>query len=106
MKQRKSSGAKTEGTKQLKRLVMRRAEHAMRHYLCRWRDFVERRQAQNNFLYGVVQRRRERQLRRAYVLWLSFCKRDSLLERYEKISDIVTETWFKQRVFLGLKHAC
>jgi len=39
-------------------------------------------------------------------LWLSFCKRDSLLEKYERISDIVTETWFKQRVFLGLKHAC
>lgn len=29
-----------------------------------------------------------------------------MLERYERISDIVTDTWFKQRVFLGLKHAC
>lgn len=64
-------------------MLQRRAEFAMRNYLCRWRDHVERRQAQNNFLYGVVQRKRERQMRRAYVLWLSFAKRDSLLERYE-----------------------
>ena len=54
MKNRKSTGSKTEGTKALHRLVHRRAEFQMRHYLCRWRDFVERRQAQNNFLYGVV----------------------------------------------------
>ena len=54
MKNRKSTGSKTEGTKALHRLVHRRAEFQMRHFLCRWRDFVERRQAQNNFLYGVV----------------------------------------------------
>ena len=45
MKNRKFSGAKTEATKQLKRIVVRKAEHAQRHYLCRWRDYVERRQA-------------------------------------------------------------
>lgn len=60
MKHQKSSGAKTEATKQLRRIVVRRADHNLRHFLCRWRDFVERRQAQDNFLYGVVQRRRER----------------------------------------------
>ena len=39
-------------------------------------------------------------------MWISFCKRDSLLEKYEKLSDVVSETWFKQRVFLALKHGC
>ena len=86
---------RVEATKQLKRVVDRKADLSVRHYLCRWRDFVEKRQAQDNFLYAIMQRKRERAIRRAYVLWLSFCKRDQLLERYERMSDIVTETWFK-----------
>ena len=27
-------------------------------------------------------------------------------ERYDKMSELVTNLWFKQRVFLGLKQAC
>lgn len=91
---RKCNTSKQEAVNQIRRICQRKGEFTMRHFMCKWRDFVERRQAQNNFLYGVVQRKRDRQLRRAYVLWLSFCKRDNLLERYEKISDIVTNTWF------------
>lgn len=39
-------------------------------------------------------------------MWLGFTRREALLDRYEGLSDVVTQTWFKQRVFLALKHAC
>ena len=39
-------------------------------------------------------------------MWLAFCKRQALLDRYDCLSDVVSTTWFKQRVFLALKHAC
>ena len=45
---------KVEATKQLKRVVDRKADLSMRHYLCRWRDFVEKRQAQDNFLNAIM----------------------------------------------------
>lgn len=57
-------------------------------------------------MYSVINKKYERSLRRAFVYWICFVKRDNLLKRYETLSDIVTTTWFKQRVFLALKHAC
>ena len=39
-------------------------------------------------------------------MWLGFSRKQALMDKYDKLSDIVSTTWFKQRVFLALKHAC
>jgi len=43
-------------------------------------------------------------VRKGFVTWLCFQRRADLAEKYENLSEMVTETWFKQRVFLALKH--
>ena len=45
-------------------------------------------------------------MRHGFIRWLGFTKKKGLEERYDKMSDLVTTLWFKQRVFLGLKQAC
>lgn len=41
--------------------------------------------------------------RRAFVNWLAFSKKQSLEERYEHMSELITQMWFKQKIFLALK---
>ena len=38
-------------------------------------------------------------------MWLAHTKRQGLEERYDKMSDLITDMWFKQKVFLAMKLA-
>jgi hypothetical protein len=42
-------------------------------------------------------------IRRGFVQWLGHVKKEQIEERYENMSELVTNLWFKQRVFLGLR---
>lgn len=57
-------------------------------------------------MLSICQRKKLRQLRNGFVAWLADTKKKGLEERYENMSDLMTNLWFKQRVFLGLKQAC
>jgi hypothetical protein len=39
------------------------------------------------------------------VRWLAYTKKADLEAKYDKMTDLVTALWFKQRVFLGLRQA-
>lgn len=54
---------------------------------------------------SVMSRKRSRILRMGFVRWLGFTKKLGLEERYENMSELITNLWFKQRVFLALRHA-
>ncbi len=54
---------------------------------------------------SVMTRKKNRMLRVGFVRWLGTTKRAALEERYENMSELVTNLWFKQRVFLALRHA-
>lgn len=54
-------------------------------------------------MFSVMNRKRQRKMRHGFVTWLARVKRSQLEERYEKMSEMVTTLWFKQRVFLGLR---
>ena len=77
----------------------------LRKFMCRWRDFVELRHFQQDFLEQTMNRKRQRNLRNGFVRWLAVTKKQGLDERYEKMSELVTNLWFKQRVFLALRQA-
>jgi len=53
----------------------------------------------------IMQRKKKLAQRQAFVMWLAYSKRQGLEERYDKMSDLVTTMWFKQKVFLGMKLA-
>jgi hypothetical protein len=38
-------------------------------------------------------------------MWLAHSKRQMLEDRYDKMSDLITTMWFKQKVFLAMKLA-
>lgn len=57
-------------------------------------------------MLSICQRKKHRYYRRAFVMWLSFSKRKELLQKYDILNEIVTQTMFKQKCFLALKHAC
>lgn len=42
-------------------------------------------------------------MRQGFVNWLGFTKKKGLEQRYDQMSELVTNLWFKQRVFLGLR---
>lgn len=42
-------------------------------------------------------------MRRGFITWLASTKKQGQEERYEKMSELVTNQWFKQRVFLALR---
>jgi len=78
---------------------------ALRNYLCKWRDFVELKQTQTDFMYSITSRRRQRLLRKGFVRWMTFASQEDKAEKFEHLSNIITDTWYKQRVFLALKYA-
>ena len=57
-------------------------------------------------MYSIMIRKKLRLVRGGFVSWLGHTKKKGLEERYDKMSELVTDLWFKQRVFLGLKQAC
>ena len=87
---RKFTSGRVEASRMLFKIINNKTNFKLKHFLCKWRDYVEMKQSQSNFLYAVTERKYERTTRRSFVLWLSFCKRDKLLEKYECLSDIVT----------------
>jgi len=105
LQNRKSYESKSDSVRMLKSLVDRKSSYNLRHYLCRWRDFVELRQFQQDILFHMMGRTSKRRQRNAFVRWLGFSKKQALEEKYEEMSEAVTTLWFKQRVFLALKHA-
>ncbi len=55
---------------------------------------------------AVMTRKKQRRQREGFVKWLAHAKKAQLEDKYDKMSDLVTTLWFKQRVFLGLRQAC
>lgn len=43
--------------------------------------------------------------RRSFIKWLANIKQQDMQERQDMLADMVTETTYKQRVFLAFKHA-
>jgi len=43
--------------------------------------------------------------RRAFVKWIANIRSQEMQRKHELLSQIITETTFKQRVFLAFKHA-
>jgi len=52
-----------------------------------------------------MNRKRQRKIRSSFVRWLGIVKKQQMDERYDSLSDLVTNLWFKQRVFLALRQA-
>lgn len=52
---------------------------------------------------SVSHRKRARMMRSGFVTWLGFTKKRGLEERYDRMSEMITSMWFKQRVFLALR---
>jgi len=80
---RKVFGQKVAAIKIVSKMTGGQQDVTLRHYLCRWRDYVERRQAQDEFLLSTCFKRKQRQVRRAFVLWLTFTKRETLQQKFE-----------------------
>lgn len=55
---------------------------------------------------AVAHRHTHRSIRHAFVRWLADTKKGQMEDKYGKMSSLVTDLWFKQKVFLGLKQAC
>lgn len=53
----------------------------------------------------LSQRKRKMTVRRAFVMWLAHSKRQALEERYDNMNHLITQMWFKQKVFLAFKLA-
>ena len=60
--------------KVVQRLTAGNQDTVLRNYLCRWRDFVETRAAQDDFIKSVCFRRAHRMQRKAFITWLSWQK--------------------------------
>ena len=53
----------------------------------------------------VYWRRSQRFKRRAFGRWIAAIRNEDMKQKQELLSQIVTETTYKQRVFLAFKHA-
>ena len=58
----------------VQRLTAGNQDVIMRNYLCRWRDFTERRSAQEDFLKSIAFRRCHRMKRKSFIKWLANIK--------------------------------
>ena len=52
-----------------------------------------------------MQKKKKMGLRKAFVLWLAHAKRQTLEDRYDTMSGLITKMWYKQKVFLAMKLA-
>lgn len=102
---KKSYECKTDSIKMLRCLVSNKQDQKARKSLCKWKDFVELRQYQQDFTCSIMTRKKLRDQRTGFVTWLAVTKKAGLEERHDKMSELVTNLWFKQRVFLGLRQA-
>ena len=67
---------------------------------------MDLRSYQQNFMNSIMSRQKLRQMRSGFVLWLAHTKKMALQDKYQTMSDMMTNLWFKQRVFLALRQAC
>jgi hypothetical protein len=44
---------------------------------------------------SALTKKKQRTYRRAFVMWLSFSKREEMIQKYEVLNQIVTQTMFK-----------
>ena len=79
----------------IQRMTIGNQDVKLRHYLCRWRDFTEMRNAQDDFIKSVCFRRAHRMQRKAFVTWLSTMKQEDMRDRQDMLANIVTETTYK-----------
>ena len=94
-----------DGLNVLRRMTETKEARVMRRFICQWRDVCLKTENQQDFLFTIMQRKKKRQMRQGFILWLAYSKRQNLEERYEKMSELITKMWFKQKVFLSLKLA-
>ena len=92
---RKNYELKIESCKLLRTFIEARSNLSCRHYMCKWRDFVELRQFQQDAFSQIMTRKRMRTQRRAFVRWLAIHKQKDLEERYDKMTELVTNMWYK-----------
>lgn len=97
---------KISAMKMINRMSGGQTELKLRNYFCRWRDFNENRGTQEDFVMKIMWRRSLRAKRRAFVKWIASIRSQDMQAKHDMLSQMVTETTFKQRVFLALKHAC
>ena len=68
-------GSTMEATKIIARLATQIGERCLRQYICKWRDAVLLRQAQQSFLHMISERNERNRLQRGFVMWLAYCKK-------------------------------
>ena len=86
---------KISAIKMINRMSGGQAELKMRHFFCRWRDFSEHRNTQQDFMLSVCWRRAQRAKRKAFVKWIAAIRNEDMQQRQEVLSNIITETTFK-----------
>jgi len=96
---------KISAIKMVNRMSGGQTELKLRNFFNRWRDFSEHRSTQQDFMRSVCYRRSLRTKRKAFVQWIAAIKQEDMRQKYEMLSQIVTVTSFKQRIFLAFKHA-
>ena len=94
-----------DGLNVLRRFTETKEARTMRRYICHWRDVCLRNDNQQEALFRLMQKKKQLTGRRAFVMWLAHTKKQNLEERYEHMSELITQMWFKQKVFLSLKLA-
>ena len=97
---------KISAMKMINRMSGGQTELKLRNYFCRWRDYNENKGTQEDFVMKIMWRRSLRAKRRAFVKWIAAIRSQDMQVKHDMLSQMITETTFKQRVFLALKHAC
>ena len=105
LQRERSHGLKMDGLNVLRRFTESKEARTMRRYICHWRDVCLKKESQKEFMFLLLSRKKKMTTRRAFVMWLAHCKRQTLEERYDHMSHLITQMWFKQKVFLALKLA-
>ena len=96
---------KMDGLTVMKRLTLSKEQRLMRSYICRWRDVCLKKESQQDFIFSIMQKKKKMGLRKAFIMWLAHSKRQTLEDRYDTMSELITKMWYKQKVFLSMKHA-
>jgi len=105
LQRERSHGLKMDGLTVLRRFTESKEARTLRRFICHWRDICLRKETQQDFMFTIMQRKKKTYARQAFVMWLAHAKRQALEDRYEHMSELVTNMWFKQKVFLAMKLA-
>ena len=105
LQRERNHGLKMDGLNVLRRFTETREARTLRRFICVWRDRCLQNETCQDFIFTVMQKKRKNNTRQAFIMWLAHCKRQQLEEKYEHMSELVTNMWFKQKVFLAMKLA-